>query len=145
MESGHEPSNPYQAPRATFAAVEKPSMPPALLATIAVYLAYYALEVASMVQGSLVGFEMFAPVALVNGVYCLAMCFALWRRWQWARMWMVMTTALSIFALMGFIFRGTWDAYGLTTASLLLRLAVAAMLFLPSVRRWFAPKRADTE
>ena len=85
--------------------------------------------------------ELFLPVALVNGTYCLAICIALWRRWQWARMWVVMTTALSVITLLMLVRRGAWAAEGLSALSMLLRIAVAPMLFLPSIRRWFALRR----
>lgn len=134
--------NPYQASNAPLPALERPSVPPALLATLACYLAHYALEVASMWRSALGTVELFLPVALVNGIYCLAMCFALWRRWRWARVWLVITTVLSAFVLLMFVRRGMWTTEWLTGLSSLLRIAVVPMLFLPAVRRWFAPCRA---
>ena len=136
-----ESPNPYQASNATLPSLESTSLPAALLATIACYLAHYALEVASMWRSALGNAELFLPVAIVNGTYCLAMCFALWRRWQWARVWLVITTFLSAFVLLMLVRRGMWATEWLSGLSSLLRIAVVPMLFLPSVRRWFAPRR----
>jgi hypothetical protein len=133
-----ESSNPYEAPTAAPPVLETTAIPPALLATLACYLAHYALQVASMWRSALGNAELFLPVTLVNGTYCLAMCIALWRRWQWARMWVVMTTVVSVVSLLMLARRGAWAAEGLSALSMLLRIAVAPMLFLPSVRRWFA-------
>jgi len=54
----------------------------------------------------------------------------------------VITTVLSAFVLLMFVRRGMWATEWLTGLSSLLRIAVVPMLFLPSVRRWFAPRRA---
>lgn len=136
-----ESPNPYQASNAALPVLEQPAVPPALWATIACYLAHYALQVASMWRSALGNAELFLPIALVNGTYCLAMCIALWRRWQCARMWVVMTTVLTFIMLLMLARRGAWAAEALSALSMLLRIAVAPMLFLPSVRRWFAPRR----
>lgn len=137
-----ESPNPYQASNATLPSLESPSIPAALLATLACYLAHYALEVASMWRSALGNAELFLPVVLANGTYCLAMCVALWRRWQWARAWLVMTTVFSVFVLLMLVRRGMWATEWLSGLSSLLRIAVVPMLFLPSVRRWFAPRRS---
>lgn len=136
-----ESPNPYQAPTATFPPTSSPAMPPALRATLACYLTHYVLEMLSLWRGSSGDIGLFLPVASINGAYCVAMCFALWRRWQWARVWLVMTTVLSAFVLLTLLRRGIWGAQWMATLASFLRIAVAAMLFLPSVRRWFAPRR----
>lgn len=138
----NESPNPYQASTATLPVPESSSMPPALLATLACYLLHYVLEVLSLWRSPFGDGGLLLTVAAVNGIYCLAMCLALWRRWQWARVWLVMTTVISTFALLMLVWRGVWAREWLSTLSCLLRIAVAAMLFLPPVRRWFAPRRA---
>ncbi|MBD9478864.1 hypothetical protein [Pseudoxanthomonas sp. PXM02] len=80
-----ESPNPYQAPAATLPVPANPSMPPALLATLACYLLHYVLEVLSLWKSAAGEAGLFLPVATINGIYCMAMCLALWRRWQWAR------------------------------------------------------------
>lgn len=137
-----ESPNPYQASTAELPAPESPSMPPALLATLACYLLHYVLEMLAFWKGTSGNAGMFFPIATITGIYCIAMCWALWRRWQWARVWLVMTTVISAFTLSNLVLRGWWRMEWLFALSSLLRIAVAAMLFLPPVRRWFAPRRA---
>lgn len=79
----------------------------------------------------------------MNGVYRLAMGVALWRRQQWARVWLVLTTALAGLVLMMLVRRGTWDTYWFSALSAALRIMVGAMMFLPSVRRWFTPRHVS--
>lgn len=137
-----ESPNPYQASIAALPAPVAPPVPPALLATLACYLLHYVLEVLSMWKSAAGDVGLLLAVTAVNGIYCIAMCLALWRRWQWARVWLVMTTVMSAFILLVLVRRGVWATEWLSTLSSVLRMAVAAMLFLPSVRRWFAPRRA---
>lgn len=137
-----ESPNPYQAPTATLPVPVRPSMPPALLATLACYLLHYVLDMLAFWKGTSGELGLFLPVAAISGTYCMAMCWALWRRWQWARMWLVMTTAISAFTLFNLAQRGWLRMEWLFALSSLLRIAVAAMLFLPPVRRWFAPRSA---
>ncbi|WP_296282813.1 hypothetical protein [Pseudoxanthomonas sp.] len=133
-----ESPNPYEAPTAVLPAPDIPPMPSVLLATLACYLAHYVLEVLSLWSSASVEMGMFLAVASVNGAYCLAMCVALWRRWQWARVWLVMTTVIAAFVLLMLVRRGLWLTEWMSTLASLLRIAVAGMLFLPPVRRWFA-------
>ncbi|MBD9478863.1 hypothetical protein [Pseudoxanthomonas sp. PXM02] len=53
-----------------------------------------------------------------------------------------MTTVISAFVLLMLVRRGVWATEWLSTLSSVLRIAVAAMLFLPPVRHWFAPAAA---
>ena len=92
-------SNPYQAPRALFTADEKAAMPPAMLVTMVCYLAHHALEIIPLYVTPIAKFEIFTPTVIVLGIYGVAMCVALWRRQQWARVWLVLTTVLAVFLL----------------------------------------------
>lgn len=78
----------------------------------------------------------------VIGVYVLGVSLCLWRRWNGMRMWVVFTTMLALFALLMAVRRGIWNENPLLIVSSVLRVAVAGLLFLPPVRRWFAPQRA---
>lgn len=137
-----ESPNPYEASTATLPASTRLSVPPALLATLVCYLLHYVLDMLAFWKATSGEVGLFLPIVAISGTYCIAMCWALWRRWQWARAWLVMTTAISAFTLVTLMQRGWLAMEWLFALSSLLRIAVAAMLFLPPVRRWFAPRSA---
>jgi hypothetical protein len=56
--------------------------------------------------------------------------------------WLVITTVLTLFLLGSMLWRGVSMARWPAFLAAVLRIAVGALLFLPSVRRWFAPHRA---
>lgn len=133
--------DPYAASTAALPVDEHNRRPPALVMVLLCYVAHYLLQVVPKWGTSIVDFELFLPMMVVNGAYCLVMCVALYCRWQWARVWMVFTTVLTAFVLWRLVWRGVWAAQWPLTLSSVLRIAVAGMLFLPSIRRWFAPRR----
>ncbi|WP_394695660.1 hypothetical protein [Pseudoxanthomonas japonensis] len=134
-------SNPYDAPRASLPAPDGTSMPPAVRAIIACYLVHLALEILPLYATPMARFELFTPSMVVIGLYGVAMSVALWRKQQWARVWLVLTTVMAAFLLGRLLWRGVSFAQWPAVAAGILRIAVGAMLFLPSVRRWFAPPR----
>ena len=133
-------SNPYQAPRALFTADDNVAMPPAMLVTMVCCLAHHAPEIIPLYGTPIAKFELFTPTVIVLGIYGVAMCVALWRRQQWARVWLVLTTVLAVFLLGRLLWRGVSIAQWHAVVGAILRIAVGPLLFLPSVRRWFAPR-----
>ena len=133
--------NPYEAPRAALPLPDGETMPPAMLLVFACYLAHALLELVPQFSTSLVDFELFVPTMAGVGLYCVAICIALWRRQQWARVWLVLTTVFAVFLLGRMLWSGVTITQWHAVLAHLLRIAVAVMLFLPSVRCWFAPRR----
>lgn len=137
-----EAPNPYDAPRAVLVETDQAPirMPPTMMAALAIYLAVYPLEVVPLIGTPMSRFQLFVPSMAALGVYTLVMTFALWRRWRWARLWLVLTTAIAAFIFVRMVWRGVsmehWHAY----LAAVLRIAVAVMLLLPASRRWFAAK-----
>lgn len=137
-----EAPNPYDAPRAVLIDTDQAPMhmPPTMMAALAFYVAIYPLEVVPLFGTPMSRFELFVPSMVSLGVYTLVMTFALWRRWQWARVWLVLTTVLAAFFLVRMLWRGiTMDQWHACLAAVL-RIAVGVMLLLPASRRWFAAK-----
>lgn len=134
--------NPYDAPRAELAETDRAAMPmpPAMMAALATYLVVFLLEVLPMIGQPIARFDLFVPTTVVLGAYTMLMMVALWRRWPWARPWMLLTTAVAVFMLARMLWRSVsmehWHAY----LAAMLRIAVAVMLLLPASRRWFAAK-----
>ncbi|WAC61991.1 hypothetical protein OVA13_11310 [Pseudoxanthomonas sp. SL93] len=137
-----ESFNPYEAPRAMLRQPKQERTPPAMWVILALYLAHYAFEIIAVYRAPVANIEFFTPIMVTIGVYGVVMCFALWRRQQWARVWLVITTVLTLFLLGSMLWRGVSMARWPAFLAAVLRIAVGALLFLPSVRRWFAPHRA---
>jgi len=137
-----EVPNPYDAPKATLAEVDtRPvRMPPTMMAALATYLVVYLLEVVPLFGTPMSRFELFLPTMAALGIYTLAMMFALWRRWQWARVWLVFTTVLAAFFLIRMLWRGVSMEQWHACLAGILRIAIGVMLLLPASRRWFAAK-----
>jgi len=137
-----EATNPYDAPHAVLLETDRTSMrmPPTMMTALAIYVAIYPLEVVPLIDTPMSRFELFVPSMAALGVYTLVMTFALWRRWQWARLWLVLTTAVTAFLLARMVWRGVsmehWHAY----LAAVLSIAVTVMVLLPASRRWFAAK-----
>ena len=134
--------NPYDAPRAELAETDRTAMPmpTAMMAALATYLGVYLLEVVPLFGTPMSRFELFVPAMAALGVYTLLMMFALWRRWQWARVWLVLTTVLAAFFLIRMLWRGVSMEQWHACLAGILRIAVGVMLLLPASRRWFAAK-----
>ena len=135
-----QPSNPYEASKAELPVPEDEAMPPAVLAVLVCYLAHGLLEVIPLFATPMAEFELFMPSMATVILYLVAMCFALWRRQQWARVWLVLTTVIAVVLLGRMLWRGLSVTQWPAVLAQVLRMAVAAMLFLPSVRRWFTPR-----
>lgn len=137
-----EAPNPYDAPRAALVRTDRAPlrMPPTMMAALAIYVAIYPIEVIPLIDTPVWRLEFFVPTMASLAVYTLLMTFALWRRWQWARLWLVLTTVVSVFLLARMVWRGVsmehWYAY----LAAVLRIAVTVLVLLPASRRWFAAK-----
>lgn len=136
----NHPPNPYEAPHASLMATDQAfvGMPWAMTAALACYVIGYLLEVLPLLGTPVSKTPFFMPMMVTLGTYTMAMTFALWRRWRWARVWIVLTTVISAFFLVRMLWRGAslehWHAY----LAAVLRIAVAVALLLPSTRRWFS-------
>lgn len=137
-----ETPNPYDAPHAVLVETERTPMrmPPSMMAALAIYLVIYPLEVVPLIGTPMSRFELFVPSMAAMGVYTLVMTFALWRRWQWARLWLVLTTAVTAFFLIRMLWRGLSPEQWHACLAAVLRIAVTVLLLLPASRRWFAAK-----
>lgn len=135
--------NPYRAPEAPGALPDDDVMPTVLKGTIALYAFYCLSEVVWMRLTSFRTFEMFTVVAALNLGYGAFMCFALTRRWPWARMVLMATT---FFAVLGWALlvarRGAWHVNWPTILTYSLRIAVGGLMFHPAIGRWYAKRRA---
>lgn len=85
-------------------------------------------------------FELFVPILVSLGIYTLVMTFALWRRWQWARLRLVLTTVVTVFLLARMVWRGVSMEHGYAYLAAVLRIGVTVLVLLPASRRWFAAK-----
>lgn len=134
--------NPYDAPHAMLAQTDRAPtrMPPAMIAALAIYVAIYPIEVIPLIDTPVWRLEFFVPIMASLGVYTLLMTFALWRRWQWARLWLVLTTVVSVFLLARMVWRGVSMEHGYAYLAAVLRIAVTVLVLLPASRRWFAAK-----
>lgn len=137
-----EAPNPYDAPRAVLVETDltQLGMPPTMKAALATYPAVYLLEVVPLFGTPMSRFELFVPAMAALGIYTLVMTFALWRRWHWARVWLVLTTVLAAFFLIRMLWRGVSMEQWHACLAGILRIAVGVMLLLPASRRWFAAK-----
>lgn len=134
--------NPYDAPHAALAETHRTTMPmpPAMMAALAIYVAVYLIEVVPLLGTPMSRFELFMPSMAALGVYTLVMTVALWRRWQWVRVWLVLTTVLAAFFLIRMLWRGVSMEQWHACLAAILRIAVGVLLLLPASRRWFAAK-----
>ena len=135
--------NPYRAPEAPGALLDDDVMPTVLKGTIALYAFYCLGEVVWMRLTSFRTFEMFTAVAALNLGYGAFMCFALTRRWPWARVVLMATTFLA--ALGGALLvarRGAWHVNWPAMLTYSLRIAVGGPMFHPAIGRWFEKRRA---
>lgn len=142
-----EPENPYQAPTSTVA-VDPPAAVPrtgprprALWVLLVCYVITYVLEVVALTPPGAGGKQEFTgPIGM--GFYSLMIGICLWRGINWVRMLVVLSTVISFLMLWMLATRSMLDEQPILTAACLLRIAVAFMLFLPSVHRWFVPRRS---
>ena len=138
----NRPLNPYEAPQASLLTADHvpTHMPRAMIAALAFYLLSGVFDVAPLLRPPFDVAELFLSTVVVLVVYTVFILLALWRRWRWARAWVVLTTAVSLYMLASMLWRGVsmehWDAY----VASLLRIAATVALLMPSSRRWFAAK-----
>lgn len=137
-----EAPNPYDAPRAALVRTDRAPMrmPPAMIAALVIYVAIYPIEVIPLIDTPVWRLDFFVPIMASLGVYTLLMTFALWRRWQWARLWLVLTTLVSVFLLARMVWRGVSMEHGYAYLAAVLRIGVTVLVLLPASRRWFAAK-----
>ncbi len=137
-----EAPNPYDAPQAALVEADRTPMriPPTMMAALAIYVAIYPIEVIPLIDTPVWKLKFFVPTMASLGVYTLVMTFALWRRWQWARLWLVLTTAVTAFLLARMVWRGVSMEHGYAYLAAVLRIAVTVLVLLPASRRWFAAK-----
>lgn len=141
-----EAPNSYDAPRAALVDADRTPMrmPPTMIAALAIYVAIYVaiypIEVIPLIDTPVWKLKFFVPTMASLGVYTLVMTFALCRRWQWARLWLVLTTAVSAFLLARMVWRGVSMEHGYAYLAAVLRIAVTVLVLLPASRRWSAAK-----
>jgi len=135
------PDNPYQASDAALPAPDL-KRPPALRLAVVGYLSVYVLQAIAILHSDLPYRVPLTAAVVAKGVFALAIGAALWWRQSWARVWVVFATVFAVFGLVLLLRPGEWAFLGLAVVSHLLRIAVAGMMFLPSVRRWFASRGA---
>ncbi|MBL8256795.1 MAG: hypothetical protein JNJ62_09355 [Pseudoxanthomonas mexicana] len=138
--------NPYRSPLGVIDA-DSPGLggspgarPLGLWVLLLCYAWYYLLETASWLLVGRPGRTEFI-VAIAIGVYSLCVGICLWRGVNWVRWWVVITTLLVLLLLWFMASRFILDDNVPAVLACLLRVAIAVMLFLPSVRCWFAPRR----
>ncbi|MBD9478844.1 hypothetical protein [Pseudoxanthomonas sp. PXM02] len=140
-----QPENPYQAPTSTIA-VDRPApvprtgpRPRALWVLLGCYAITYVLEVVALTSmGPDGGQQITGPLGM--GAYSLMIGICLWRGVNWVRMWVVLSTVLTLLVLWMLANRGMVGEQPVLVMACLLRISVAVMLFLPSVHRWFSPR-----
>lgn len=113
--------------------------PTVIKLVVGLYVATYLLALTSaLIQG--LDAPLSIPAWILIGVFTAGISLALLRGKQWARMWVVLLTCIPVISLAAFT---PWTAGlidgGLAMARIVTRIAVGCMMFLPSIRAWFAP------
>ncbi|WP_235578497.1 hypothetical protein [Pseudoxanthomonas sp. Root65] len=140
------PENPYQPPSAVIeAGSPRPAQPVgrrpySLWVVLACYVIYNLLEAVSWLAVLPRDDDLTGVVG--SAFYSLGIAICLWRGVNWVRWWVVLTTLLTLLLLMFMVTRGIADNNRVVVIACLLRITVAFLLFLPSVRRWFVPRGA---
>lgn len=131
--------NPYQASDSALPVVAREGPPLIVKAAIAGYLLVYAMQVSVVLYSDLGDMRNPMLGAMVaKGLFVAMIATALWWRQQWARVWVAFATILAVFGLVKLLGPSRHVLEEVGVASHILRIAVACLLFLPSVRRWFA-------
>lgn len=132
--------NPYQAPTAELPKEMRPVAPTAVKLAVSLYVATYLLALISALIQGLDAPLLSIPAWVLIGVFTAGISLALLRGKQWARMWIVLLTFMPVISLAAFT---PWTAGlidgGLAMARIVTRITVGCMMFLPSIRAWFAP------
>ena len=132
--------NPYQAPTAELSKEIRPTAPAVIKLVVGLYVATYLLALTSVLVKGLDAPLLSIPAWLLIGVFTAGISLALLRGKQWARMWVVLLTFIPVISLAELT---PWTAGlidgGLAMARIVTRIAVGCMMFLPSIRVWFAP------
>lgn len=132
--------NPYQVPTAELPKEVRPVAPTVIKLVVGLYVATYLLAlISALIQGSDAPL-LSIPAWVLVGVFTVGIGLALLRGKQWARMWVVLLTFIPVISLTASM---PWTAGlvegGLAMARIVTRIAVGCMMFLPSIRAWFAP------
>lgn len=132
--------NPYQAPVAELPKEVRPVAPAVVKLAVSLYVAAYLLALVSALIQGLDAPLLSIPAWILIGMFTAGISLALLRGKQWARMWIVLLTFMPVISLMAFT---PWTAGlidgGLAMARIVTRITVGCMMFLPSIRAWFAP------
>ena len=132
--------NTYQAPTAELSKEIRPTTPAVIKWVVGLYVATYLLALIRVLVKGLDAPLLSISAWLLVGVFTVGISLALLRGKQWARMWVVLLTFAPVISLAAFT---PWTT-GLIDGSLSMarnvtRIAVGCMMFLPSIRAWFAP------
>lgn len=137
-----EPQNPYRSPEAELALPDTSGVPLMMKLAVGLYATSFLLRFARsvMLQEGLTryGALTWLGVALLT----LLIGMSLLRGSRWARVWLMFFTALPVISLVELGHLPVLATDVMRVIADLLRIAAALMLFLPSIRRWFALRRA---
>ena len=146
----NEPHDPYLPPKAEIrenleAVLARPKI---IVALVCIYLAIFPLFAWRVSLGGQMQAVVLVFWLTVFGLYAIGIAFALLRGKRWARALVIGFAAIWLGTLLVALFLGalqpggTWDLRGqIYVIEALLKTLVAALLLLPSSRKWFASLR----
>lgn len=140
------PDDPYRTPTsiitATGPAEPRQGQRPLALWMLLICYAWYCLLESAYLLAFLPRERPEAIAMIANVLYAIGVGIGLWRGVNWVRIGVVLTTVgvLLLLAFMGS--RGILEDNPVMVVACLLRVAAAAMLFLPSVRHRFTTRQA---
>lgn len=140
------PDDPYRTP----ASIIAPSGPaelrqrarPLALWILLICYAWYCLLESAYLLAFLPRERPEAIAMIANVVYAIGVGVGLWRGVNWVRIGVVLTTVGVLLLLVFMGSKGILDDNPVAVVACLLRVAAAAMLFLPSVRHRFTTRQA---
>ncbi len=146
----NEPRDPYLPPKAEIRANLEPDLvrPKIIMALVCIYLAVFPLFAWRVSLGGKMQIIALVFWLTLSGLYAIGIAFALLKGKRWARALVIGFAAIWLCTLLVALFRdalqpgGTWDLRGqIYVIEALLKTLVAALLLLPSSRKWFASLR----
>lgn len=131
--------NPYQASEGALPVAVRDVPPLMVKLIIAGYLLVDVMQAVVILNSELgAGRNLMLGAIAIKGAFSLMIATALWWRQQWARIWVAFATVFAVFGLVKLLGPSRHVLEEVGIAAQLLRVTVACLLFLPSVRRWFA-------
>lgn len=145
-----EPHDPYLPPKAEIQANLQPDLarPRIIVVLVCIYLAVFPLFAWRVSLGGRMQIVVLVFWLTLFGLYAIGIAFALLKGKRWARALVIGFAAIWLGTLLVALFLGalqpggTWDLRGqIYVIEALLKTLVAALLLLPSSRKWFASLR----